>query len=112
VQDECCTRKGRGENMQKNIEALEITLSKEQIEFLENVLPFDVGFPNWLILRIFFSHLRFAYLFFLGRICWLIYGMVGQGNGTKEHPIMAASAPLAIWLKAESIKPSKQTLMS
>ncbi|KIM81122.1 hypothetical protein PILCRDRAFT_97765 [Piloderma croceum F 1598] len=71
------------ENLQKNIEALEITLSNEQIEFLENVLPFDVGFPNWLI-----------------------------GNDTKEHPIMAASAPLAIWPKAEPIKPSKQTLMS
>ena len=41
------------ENLQKNIEALEITLSNEQIEFLENVLPFDVGFPNWLIVRIF-----------------------------------------------------------
>jgi diketogulonate reductase-like aldo/keto reductase len=40
------------ENLQKNIEALEITLSKEQIEFLENVLPFDVGFPNWLIVRV------------------------------------------------------------
>jgi hypothetical protein len=51
------------ENLQKNIEALEITLSKEQIEFLENVLPFDVRFPNWLIVRVFFS---FPTLSFLG----------------------------------------------
>jgi diketogulonate reductase-like aldo/keto reductase len=56
------------ENLQKNIEALEITLSKEQIEFLENVLPFDVGFPNWLIVRIFFSHLL-LHIYFLGSIC-------------------------------------------
>lgn len=35
----------------KNIEALELTLSPAQMEFLENVLPFDVGFPNWLIVR-------------------------------------------------------------
>lgn len=39
------------ENMLKNIEALEITLSKEQIEYLEEALPFDPGFPNWLIVR-------------------------------------------------------------
>lgn len=40
-------------NLHKNIEALEITLSQEQMVFLENVLPFDVGFPNWLIVRVF-----------------------------------------------------------
>ncbi len=37
------------ENLKKNIEALTITLSKEQIEYLESALPFDPGFPNWLI---------------------------------------------------------------
>lgn len=42
-------------NLQKNIEALEITLSQEQMAFLESVLPFDVGFPNWLIVRAFLS---------------------------------------------------------
>jgi len=94
------------ENLQKNIEALEITLSKEQIEFLENVLPFDVRFPNWLIVRVFFPSL--LYLFWGEHM--LICGMVGQGNGTKDHTIMAASAPLAIWPKAEPIKPSKQML--
>ena len=51
------------ENLQKNIEALEITLSKDQIEFLENVLPFDAGFPNWIIVRVCFVlfHLLFGY---------------------------------------------------
>ncbi|THH07897.1 hypothetical protein EW146_g9172 [Bondarzewia mesenterica] len=69
----------RVENLLKNIEALEITLSKEQIEYLESVLPFDVGFPGWLI-----------------------------GDGTKEHPVIAASAPLAHWPRAEPIKPKKR----
>ncbi|THH13999.1 hypothetical protein EW146_g6282 [Bondarzewia mesenterica] len=68
----------RVENLLKNIEALEITLSKEQIEYLESVLPFDVGFPGWLI-----------------------------GNGMKEHPVIAASAPLTSWPRAEPIKPNK-----
>lgn len=39
----------RIENLYKNIEALQISLSAEQIAFLESALPFDVGFPNWMI---------------------------------------------------------------
>jgi len=68
------------ENLHKNIEALEIALSKEQMEFLESVLPFDPGFPGWLI-----------------------------GDGTKEHEIMAASAPIVIWPKAGAIKSNTKT---
>ncbi|KAE9404737.1 Aldo/keto reductase [Gymnopus androsaceus JB14] len=34
------------ENLVDNLEALSISLSDEQIQELENVLPFDIGFPN------------------------------------------------------------------
>ncbi|KAJ7464239.1 NADP-dependent oxidoreductase domain-containing protein [Mycena galericulata] len=37
------------EHLLSNIEALNISLSAEQIEFLENVFPFDAGFPNVMI---------------------------------------------------------------
>ncbi|KAJ7616938.1 NADP-dependent oxidoreductase domain-containing protein [Mycena polygramma] len=37
------------EHLDSNIEALDISLSKEQIEFLEGVVPFDPGFPSILI---------------------------------------------------------------
>ena len=37
------------EHLYANIEALEISLSKEQIAYLEGILPFDVGFPNNII---------------------------------------------------------------
>ncbi|KAJ7443187.1 NADP-dependent oxidoreductase domain-containing protein [Mycena galericulata] len=37
------------EHLLSNIEALDISLSAEQIEFLENVFPFDAGFPNVMI---------------------------------------------------------------
>ncbi|CAK5265847.1 unnamed protein product [Mycena citricolor] len=37
------------EHLLSNIEALEISLSPEQIEFLESVLPFDPGFPATMI---------------------------------------------------------------
>ncbi len=34
------------ENLVDNLEALDISLSDEHIKFLEDVLPFDVGFPT------------------------------------------------------------------
>ncbi|KAJ7610656.1 NADP-dependent oxidoreductase domain-containing protein [Mycena polygramma] len=34
------------EQLDANIEALDISLSQEQMEFLEGVVPFDPGFPN------------------------------------------------------------------
>ena len=41
------------EHLQSNIEALGIRLSDEQIAHIEGVLPFDKGFPNSLIVRVF-----------------------------------------------------------
>ncbi|KAJ6618707.1 Aldo/keto reductase [Mycena sp. CBHHK59/15] len=66
------------ENMHNNSEAIEITLSQEQMEYLENVLPFDLGFPNWMI-----------------------------GDGTHEHIILRQTARLQKWPLAEPIKPSR-----
>ena len=37
------------EHLLANIEALEITLSNDQIKFLESVVPFEAGFPYWVI---------------------------------------------------------------
>ncbi|KAI0793000.1 aryl-alcohol dehydrogenase [Irpex lacteus] len=37
------------EHLQANIEALDISLSEEQIKAIEDVLPFDVGFPGGLM---------------------------------------------------------------
>ncbi|PBK64704.1 Aldo/keto reductase [Armillaria solidipes] len=37
------------EHLKANIEALDISLSKEQIEFLEGIVPFDPGFPMTMI---------------------------------------------------------------
>ena len=33
------------EHLHGNIEALGISLSDEQIKYLESILPFDIGFP-------------------------------------------------------------------
>lgn len=40
------------EHLLANIEALKISLSPEQIEYLESVLPFDPGFPNTMIVSL------------------------------------------------------------
>ncbi|KAF9479932.1 Aldo/keto reductase [Pholiota conissans] len=37
------------EHLLSNLEALEITLTPDQIKYLESVVPFDVGFPNNMI---------------------------------------------------------------
>ena len=34
------------EQLQQNIEALEISLTKEHLKFLDGVVPFDLGFPH------------------------------------------------------------------
>ena len=40
------------EHLHANIEALNISLSPEQIGFLESVVPFDAGFPGNMIVSL------------------------------------------------------------
>ena len=41
------------EHLVDNIEALDISLTTEQIKYLEGVIPFDLGFPHSMIVRLF-----------------------------------------------------------
>lgn len=84
------------ENLHKNIEALQITLSQEQITFLESALPFDAGFPNWLIV----SPPSYSCELFLTAV-----SSKKQGEGTGPHRIMASSAEIDFWPKAQPIHP-------
>ena len=43
------------EHLLANIEALKITLSNDQIKYLESVVPFEPGFPYWVIVSYLFS---------------------------------------------------------
>ena len=40
------------EHLHSNIEALSIKLTKEQMAYLEGILPFDLGFPHWITVSI------------------------------------------------------------
>jgi len=39
------------EHLLENVEALEISLSDEQIKYLESIVEFDLGFPTAVIVR-------------------------------------------------------------
>ncbi|KAJ7501734.1 Aldo/keto reductase [Mycena galericulata] len=66
------------EHLLANIEALDIALSKEQIEFLESAIPFDPGFPSWMI-----------------------------GDGSKPNMLMATVAVFDKKPILEAIRPTK-----
>ncbi len=42
------------EHLKANIEALDVSLSKEQIEYLDGAVPFDPGFPTTMIVSFVF----------------------------------------------------------
>ena len=83
------------EHLMANIEALEITLSKDQIKYLEGVVPFEPGFPNWMIVSIAF----FFFLFFL----WSFHELVSSREMVKR--MFACSALVPLSLKAPYFNP-------
>ncbi|PAV22705.1 arylalcohol dehydrogenase [Pyrrhoderma noxium] len=67
------------EHLLANIEALKISLSDEQIKYIESVLPFDPGFPSTFI-----------------------------GDGTYPNRLLASSAVEDRWPLRQTIKPNTQ----
>ena len=84
------------EHLLSNIEALDISLSHEQIAFLESVIPFDPGFPNTMIVR---------FPYYLDRLCLTLHN---QGNGrVSDFFAMAAGTVVEKKLLVEPIRPTK-----
>jgi hypothetical protein len=50
------------EHLQANIEALSVSLTSEQIGYIDGILPFDVGFPSSLVVRSFSFFGRLGYM--------------------------------------------------
>ncbi|KAI0672354.1 Aldo/keto reductase [Trametes maxima] len=65
------------EQLQDNIAALEVALSEEQVKYLENVLPFDPGFPHTMI-----------------------------GDGTSYSRIFTSGGHVDKWPLAQAIRPA------
>ena len=79
------------EHLMANIEALKISLSNEQIKYIESILPFDPGFPMYFIVSRFHflnSHLV-PIAVFLNRATGHLTGQFScwttLGNGTVGH---------------------------
>jgi len=66
------------EHLHANIEALDITLTPEHIQYLESILPFDPGFPNTMV-----------------------------GDGTTMRPAMLTAAPFQKQPLLQPILPQK-----
>ncbi|KAI0767475.1 Aldo/keto reductase [Fomes fomentarius] len=65
------------EQLQANIEALDIALSPEQIKYLENVLPFDLGFPHAMV-----------------------------GDGSEYNRMVQSAGNFDKWPRAQAIRPT------
>ena len=71
------------EHLLANVEALEITLSKDQVKYLESVVPFEHGFPHWVIVSCLFSFVPFPLSF---------PDFLSQGDGQENVRMLDASA--------------------
>ena len=76
------------EHLMANIEALEITLSKDQIKYLEGVVSFEPGFPNWIIVSCPFFFL-YSFSMVISR---LLICVSSQGDGQENVTMLSATA--------------------
>ena len=83
------------EHLMENLEALKISLTAEQIKSIENVLPFDPGFPNVFIVR------RQIYTPYALKIL-----NVPQGDGTERPHAQSNVGVEDRWPLRQPIKPS------
>jgi Aldo/keto reductase family len=73
------------EHLLANIEALEITLSDDQIKYLESVVSFEAGFPYWIIVSLSFFSMAISRIF-------LKIVFSSQGDGKETVTMLGASA--------------------
>ena len=83
------------EHLMANIEALEITLSNDQVKYLESVVSFEPGFPYWVIVSGPFFLLFL--LFFQGH-----FTTPSQGDGQENVRMLGATASV---LKGPLLQP-------
>ena len=77
------------EHLLANIEALDITLSNDQIKYLESVVPFEPGFPYWMIVSCLFSSLPFLSFSFHDSL-FVVFS--SQGDGQETVGMLSATA--------------------
>ena len=93
------------EHLMANIEALEITLSNEQIKFLESVEPFEAGFPHYVIVSFWSFFFQLIFFFFIG---WFFFSS-SQGDGQENSFMLNATATVT---KGPLLQPLRPTWKS
>ncbi len=83
------------EQLQANTEALDIALSPEQIKYLENVLPFDLGFPHAMVVSIWLRarHIRRD-------------THANKGDGSEYIRMVHSAGNFDKWPRAQAIRPT------
>lgn len=86
------------EHLMQNIEALSISLSPEQITYLESIIPFEPGFPNYMIVSI------------IPHTCSSsdCSSLVLQGDGRSYSVFMTSTANLDKQPLLQPIRPTKE----
>ena len=93
------------EHMMANIEALEITLSNDQIKYLESVVPFEPGFPYYVIVScLFFSFFLCSFSMVVSRIL-IFCDFSSQGDGQENVGLLAASAKVIKGPLLQALRP-------
>lgn len=91
------------EQLQHNIQALDISLSKEQIAFLDAASPFNPGFPY----AMFVSLLSDRRCIGKGRCTECNF--MCQGDGSSYNFLAQSSGQFDKWPQAEPIRPDTKT---
>ena len=82
------------EHLMDNIEALDISLSTEQIKYLEGIIPFDLGFPHSMIVRLFLMEDEDV-----------SETLILQGDGTAYVNLSLMAGVFDRWPLPEAIRP-------
>ena len=84
------------EHLQANLEALDIALTPEQIKFLDDVVPFDKGFPYSYFVR-----------FLCNRVVLSISDIYRfQGDGSEYNDLYKTAGHFEMWPERQAIRPA------
>ena len=98
------------EHMIANLEALEISLSEDQIKYLESVVPFEPGFPHWIIVSFLFPFFFMEILQSIINInnnLFIFFCVAPQGDGRENVPMAKFSTTITKGPLLQPLRPAQ-----
>ena len=90
------------EHLKANLEALKISLSKEQIDYLESIIPFSPGFPTTFIVSAIFR-ISSKLIVVVGKWNWGSSSTDASCRNCRLSNPCAADSPAALKVFSESL---------